>query len=541
MTQRLMLFLTETRLHVWRSEGDQLAVAGEFPTDGGGEEGFRELVAAHPDAFYYLLTDLVEEDFKPDSIPHVNIRDHGKMVARKLEQVFRGTPYRTSQRQGRETEGRRNDRVLLSALSNAALLDKWLDILSAAEARLFGVYSVALLLAELSRKLLPATGSFLIVTQQHGGSLRQTYMSGGGLRFSRLASFGDASAEELAAAIATESQRARQFLASTRGIGRDEALQVIVLAAPADLPVLTASCPDGPLVQFRFEALPEVAARIGVQVEVADKGLVDVVLLKALLKQRVPNQYAPPDRRRYYQIWQRRWMLELGAAALLLAGLATAATFSSQSLSLQEAIGERDGRTAAAEAVYRENALVAAEGQATPEAMKNAVLAHRELVEDWPSLTRDTDHLSRVLEQFPAIQIDELEWGVRENADWQGDSPTGGSPPPGTEAPPATTGGVAPARFAVMIVKARIQTLGREWREALAMIDAFSAALKYRPDITIKSLALPIDLRPEGNLKLDSKEALPAGGAPFTVRMVLPLAPTAQTPPAEAAPGAPAG
>jgi hypothetical protein len=44
------------------------------------------------------------------------------VVARKLAQIFRNTPYRYAQLQGREAEGRRDDRVMYTAVTNPEVL-----------------------------------------------------------------------------------------------------------------------------------------------------------------------------------------------------------------------------------------------------------------------------------------------------------------------------------------------------------------------------------------------------------------------------------
>ena len=61
-------------------------------------------------------------------MPHVGARDREAILERKLTQIFRNVPYRHAQLQGRETEGRRDDRVLYTAVTNPEVLRPWLEI-----------------------------------------------------------------------------------------------------------------------------------------------------------------------------------------------------------------------------------------------------------------------------------------------------------------------------------------------------------------------------------------------------------------------------
>ena len=62
----------------------------------------------------YLITDLVEEDFRLDTIPHLRASDSEAVINRKLSQIYRSSNLRHAIIQGREEEGRRGRRVRVS-------------------------------------------------------------------------------------------------------------------------------------------------------------------------------------------------------------------------------------------------------------------------------------------------------------------------------------------------------------------------------------------------------------------------------------------
>ena len=128
-----------------------------FSYDAVGHADLAEFVQRQQAAQFYILTDLAEEDFQRDVIPHLAKRDQAQLLRRKLEQVFRATPYRRAVVQPRSpaphTAGVQQDQLQLSALTHRELLDPIVDILLAAHCALHGIYSVALLTQYMLEKL----------------------------------------------------------------------------------------------------------------------------------------------------------------------------------------------------------------------------------------------------------------------------------------------------------------------------------------------------------------------------------------------------
>ena len=79
------------------------------------------------------MVDAVEEDYRFETLPHASASDRAEMVARKLKQHYRNTPYMAAWLLGRETDKRRDDRYLFSALTNPDLIADWLQPVAARE------------------------------------------------------------------------------------------------------------------------------------------------------------------------------------------------------------------------------------------------------------------------------------------------------------------------------------------------------------------------------------------------------------------------
>ena len=94
---------------------------------------------------------------------------------------------------GYEKTQRKNERVLLSALTNPAHFAPWLQAIDNAEARLAGIYTVAQLGGQLLKKIGQSAGRCLLLTLQDQ-SIRESYLVNGHAHFSRMAPLTDSRA-----------------------------------------------------------------------------------------------------------------------------------------------------------------------------------------------------------------------------------------------------------------------------------------------------------------------------------------------------------
>lgn len=136
-----------------------------------------------------LLVDMIEEDFRREMIPHVNMFDRRNLITRLVDKHYRDEPYVHAKLLGRSKVGRKDDRVLLSALTNTALLAPWLERIEKHDARLAGIWSVPLLTEKLLKPLVGEDRHALIVSRQVRSALRNSYFGDGKLLLSRQAKF----------------------------------------------------------------------------------------------------------------------------------------------------------------------------------------------------------------------------------------------------------------------------------------------------------------------------------------------------------------
>ena len=88
----IVLLLTHTHLAALVQTQQGARPLRYFLHDSDGEALFADFVAEYKHAHFYVLTDLVEEDFQFDTIPRLSRNDQAQLLKRKLDQLFRATP-----------------------------------------------------------------------------------------------------------------------------------------------------------------------------------------------------------------------------------------------------------------------------------------------------------------------------------------------------------------------------------------------------------------------------------------------------------------
>ena len=540
--ERYFLFLTEAGLSVWQGAATHLTQRQLFEPGMDGLQAFDVFLNGVRHAQFYLLLDLPDEDCRMEVIPHVNVRDRARVLERKLLQTYRESPYRTATLQGRETEGRRDDRVLLAALTNPSAINVWVNKLVERNIHLIGIYSITLLAARHARRIDAIPKRALIVSQQLGSGLRQAYIADGALRFSRLTPLEGDSPADIATQVAAEAARARQYLASLRAVDRTEVLNVVMLSAADDVAVLQAACPNTELIHYHFMPFDVAGKAFGVHVE-PNLRTAEAIWLRLIAVRNPSNQYATRVQRLAYVAWQTgRALLTAGFASLCL-GLVGATYFGYTARGYHAEAAAADARRAQSDRIYAENVPKTTEGELTPTGMKNLVLAYRSVVDDNPALADSMVALSQVIERFPAVELNEMGWKISKDQAAHALGSTESNTANAATAAPAVDANGNPLppsqnRFVVLQIRGRLTGYDFRYREALDMVDKLAKALAAQPGAKVTKLAQPIDISPEGQVALDSS-SLDNKGALFDLLVSIPYR-SAQPAAAPAAPpGAP--
>jgi hypothetical protein len=496
MARKRVLYVTSHGATAYAVANGRLSDEGEFTADEAGLEAFAAYVQRERDSLFYLLGDVPEEDFQQENIPYVTGSDRAALVARKLAQTFRDTKLALAISLGREPAGRRDERVLFAAFTNTQFFHPWLRALHAGEIRLAGVYSIALTANALFRKLGLKQDKLLIISVHRTG-IRQNYFEDGKIRFSRLTPTVETDARRSAEACVVESGKILQYLEGLRLVPREGApLDVLVFTPHDQYGVFSEVCTGGQRLVFEVMDEQTVAAKIGLRSLPA--GSRAEALFCFLLGQRAPAlQYAAKAQRRLFRLWQLRMVILAASGAMFAACLLFAGSQLFQILSL------RSKAEAAAQHATQDAQRYDAVRKTFPptptstENLKAAVEHFEQMQRTAANPETLLTEVSGVLSEFPAMEIDRIEWAVARAPEEIGSAEgLKTAPPPAPAGIPAAFAVRDETRYQVTFLAGNIQLPNRiDYRGMLDYLDRFADSLRKIPGVRVDLIKLPFDTR----------------------------------------------
>ncbi len=503
MSEKRLLYFTANRVAVYRSAHHKLALESSFANNEGGAADFAGHLGALPPSLFFVLVDIVEEDFHQENIPFVRGRDRTALIGRKLAQRYRDTSLSLALSLGSERTQRRDERMLFSAFTNNAPFQPWLDALREAEIAVAGVFSAALLAPRIAQKLGAKKAPLLLVTLQSAG-LRQSYVENGKIRFSRLGPLDAADAADpgrVAEAFDRETTRVYQYLTATRVLAREGgAVDALLIAPPGQKARVQAAVPNMPQVRVNVVDLGEAAATIGLKGYPPECGA-EALMLHLLAERPPAEQYAGEGLRQYFRLGQARKGLVAAGAALGAAGLLWAGVLLAQYFQLQDQIGLDRQRTRLATESFGK---VEAGFPALPTTTDNLRLTmqkYETLTKQTPRPERLIGDLSAALDASPRIEVDKVQWELTANPRaGKAERPQGASGQPARPGAAKASGEV----YEVIRLDGRVSSIrSSDYKGITALVDEFVGRLGKRPGVEIVDKKMPFDLGSDGRLSGD--------------------------------------
>lgn len=516
MPQRRLFYLDANRLSAYLWNSGKLTAEGEFANDSQGLDSFAAYLVLHKQSLFYLLADVVEEGYQPDVIPHVQGRDRSALLKRKNDQYFHGAPLNLAVPLGRETTGRRDDKMLFVALTKTQLFEPWLDALREAEAQLVGVYSLPLVANQFARTHVRRERDhpdrFLIVTWTRAG-VRQTFFDKGQLRFSRLTPLPNDTLDEAINACAVEPSRIYQYLIGYRLLERGATLLTLVFTHPAHTAQFRENCRDATDVYFEFLDLTAESGRYSLKTVPTDSHC-ETFFLHLMARSTPSQQFVAAPERRLYRLWQARVAMTSAAIVIFMSCLIFAGRQMVQFYQIQddaEQIEQQAKLVAVQYATALKNLPVMPFSTASLRALIDRYDA---LVKTSPSLEPMYRRISEALQQAQRVELDRIDWRVGGNPDEA--APADGGAKQGG-APRRSMGGEV---YVIADVTAQLPAaLKNDERTLKAIIDAFNASLSKDGKAQVRILKLPFDVESTKTLR-SSDESTGAVEAPrFSIRI----------------------
>lgn len=293
----LLMYFNRLQLYIWSTKS--LELAGEFGKEP--DDDFIAILQDYPDYPVILVTDFLEESFRHDTGVHATGTDRSALLERKLNYSFRNTPYRSATIVGRETEGRKDDKILLSALTKPELLEPWVRVLLDHKMQIQSVTSVAYLMQSYSQKAGLNDKHLMLVSIEEGSELRQTFMRGGKIQFSRLTSLTTKETASLPDAINHESLQIRQYLERIKLLPFDSQM-VIKVFTPFKIDELSLEGYNNELNTFEVFNIHDMANAFSLTLDGLDKSPTTLFLGRILQRSRLANVYAPLNVLKYFKL-----------------------------------------------------------------------------------------------------------------------------------------------------------------------------------------------------------------------------------------------
>lgn len=483
-------------LLLWRKSRLQLSARYELS-----DEGLAAFEAALPslkNTDFTLVMDVIEEDFRSDSIPHVGGADRSALLTRKLNQLFRSTPYKTARVVGREKTGRKDDKVFLTALTKPEILDPWLKCILAKGIPVRAISSSAYLMEKLARyQHLHTKEHVLLVNVEEAVGVRQTYLQKGRVVFSRLTPASVQRTDSFAEFIVEESTQTRKYLERIKQLSYDVNLDVHVFTA---LPQTELGELKRDLLNFHFTTIADLSNNFALAEQGAAPGALAYSLARSLKQGALANVYAPLMSLRYFYIGKLRQGLYLATAMVLLAslwliypGVMTILDDLQSTESLQTQTLNVRADYSALRARFPETPIPSGK-------MELVVETYDRIAAQVIDLNHILDVIGRTALVSPALTLTQIAWELQELPDEGAvDMMYAGLAPDNPEVALMKT--VAAGRTVPVITLQGVVTSAGSRREARERVLAFVAALAQLSGLTVTPLTMPLDLNSASNIK----------------------------------------
>jgi hypothetical protein len=357
----------------------------------------------------------------------------------------------------------------------------WLDCFRASDAALAGIHTIAQLGSILLRKLGRKPSRALLLTWQDH-TIRESYIAGGHVVFSRMAPLTDSSIAGLASRFAGEALKLHQYLAGQRMINRHEPLPALVFGHPLALPAIRQACVANGQLAYDFIDCHEAARRIGSQ-DRPDSSNVELLYLHLLATSPPSQQFASEASRRDYHIARNRsGILALGAIALF-GGL----LFTGRNLIEVSQVSEETADLVTSEAElnwrYREIAATFPKLEIDNETLRRLTQRQSELLRSQRLPDPAFRLVSRALDEAPNIQLDALEWSH-------------GAPAARPGAAPAIAPGTGDDSETIVVRGTVRHGPASTARQTLATFEHFVELLRFDRNTTVSVRKQPLDIDP---------------------------------------------
>ncbi len=457
-------------------------------------EAFQVFLRSQPKTPFVIVTDFIEEDFRNETLAHVTGADRTALLTRKLNHAFRNTQYRTARVVGREKEGRKDDKVLFTALTKPELLDPWISRILELKIPIKAVTSAAYLMELFAQTLnFKREPHLLLVNQEHVSGLRQTYLQNGRVIFSRLTAIADAESASFENMLLEQCEQTRKYLERIKQLPYDALLNVHVYT---QVPMTDARERQQELLRFTYDAISTMPSKAQLDLQGVAPGAIALTLGRVLAGKGVPNVYAPLQTRRFL------YLDRISRALLVLSGMVVMTGVAASAPAVFEVTSswERERQLVAqTQPLLQEYEVLRERFPETPipsSQMELVVATHEAILAQTFHPVDTLAMISKALEASPELDLAKIEWELVEVPSAEGEAAVDSGLLETAEVVYQKV--VVAGRTTLVIhLEGRVQST-QSHREAQAQVLAFSEALEALQNFQVTPVKMPMDAGASG-------------------------------------------
>ena len=518
---RRALFLSAHKAAIYHWNRGDLGSSYLFDANEEGRNYFERYLRETPKSSIYIIIDFFEEEYRQDTIPHVFGSDRNAIVQRKKGRLFRDTPYFHYSVIGREEEGRKDDKILLTAITNADHVSPWVQLLDKHKIPLAGIYSLPLFTESILELIDSESDHVLVVSLQSISGLRQTFFHNKQFRISRLVQMPRYGTEPYSPFIRDEVEKIRRYLNSLRLASPDESMEVYFFLTGDLLEEVKQEHKNSSSVKYKFFDINDLLQKSGSLRRVTTP-FSDQVFIHQLLKKKPPNFYASSTDKRYFTLHKLRLSM-LGTSALLLLGGVIWSGFNFMGgLEYKQNSMSAQNKAEFYETRYQMARERLPQTPVEPAELKVAVEIASRLDAYKTSPIDMVRLISSGLNKFPSIMVKNIKWMTSMDPESDVDAGRRSSARAKRVGENEKSLGTNSNFdfYQIAVLEGHISPFSGNYREAIATINAFVETLRTRDNVyDIRILSLPLDISSDaslqGNANKEDREAL------FSIKVIL--------------------
>lgn len=486
----------------------KLTGACSFESTDEGFSKFEQYLNASAKTPSSLLLDVIEEDFRKEVIPHVYGRDRKAVISRLMDRHYRSSrQYTYSQLQARQKTGRKDDEVLLAAITNPELVRVWVRIIEDCDVPLSGILTLPLVSKYLLPVLSAKKGYVLLVSQQVNSNLRQTLFKDGKMLSSRQSVINqDArNISNIGEHARPEIDRTLAFIRNHQQMSETDVINVHILGSDTQIDSLERSFTSGHANNYHIHRLKEINQNLGLS-GLHDKFADSLFAWLALRKCRIGSHYGDSKEFvRYYYALASKALYAASFVAVIVSLLMIQSNVS-DGMSFKKSTSLLNQRTDNFRRVYNEKYQPHEELFSNARLMDMAVGMVDQIETNGHVTPLDFMlALSKIISnpQIGRVYIDKIEWSTRQRAD-DAKRKSRRSTESGVEFRPTNVTSPSEVQH-VALITGRIPVGRNDYRESVNKINNIITMLNSSDRIEeVSAIRLPVEVRPEKKFASES-------------------------------------